>query len=207
MGTDLINLENPDLLRILIEAFSTNNVVQTLDYVPSSNLGYLAVSLVDVSWLKVNPLFAIITPSGNSAEFIITIDPSGINPGYHSSGITVYSSHAGEMERMFIPINLDYVTGIAGEQSDVPDEYQLYQNYPNPFNPSTTIKYDLKEKSFVELKLYDILGREIDVLVNKEQSAGRYELEFDASNLASGIYFYRIQAGEYVSVKKMLLMK
>ena len=89
----------------------------------------------------------------------------------------------------------------------IPTEFTLYQNYPNPFNPSTTFKYDIKERSFVELKIYDLLGREVYKMVNKEKPAGSYQIEFDAKDLPSGIYLYKLQAGDFVETKKMVLMK
>lgn len=89
----------------------------------------------------------------------------------------------------------------------IPLEYALAQNYPNPFNPSTIISYSIPEAGFVNLKLYDVLGNEIKSLVNAQQEAGKYELIFDASGLASGVYYYRIQSGEFTSTKKLMLMK
>ncbi len=74
----------------------------------------------------------------------------------------------------------------------IPDNYVLYQNYPNPFNSGTTIKYDLPEAAFVSLVLYDILGREVKRLVNEEQQAGKYSVKFEAGDLSSGVYFYKI---------------
>ena len=88
-----------------------------------------------------------------------------------------------------------------------PLTFALEQNYPNPFNPSTIIHYALPEKSNVELIVYDILGNEVATLVNEEKPAGSYEVEFSATGLPSGIYFYRIQAGSFVETKKMVLMK
>jgi len=85
--------------------------------------------------------------------------------------------------------------------------YTLKQNYPNPFNPRTTIKYSIPESEFIQLTVYDMLGREVSKLVNEEQSKGAYKIEFDSSRLTSGIYFYRLQSGKYVETKKMLLMK
>lgn len=85
--------------------------------------------------------------------------------------------------------------------------YKLDQNYPNPFNPSTTISYSIKRESDVSLKVYDIMGREVSSIVNERQIAGSYDVEFDASLLASGIYFYKLAAGDFVSVKKMILLK
>ncbi|MBI3189689.1 MAG: T9SS type A sorting domain-containing protein, partial [Ignavibacteriales bacterium] len=99
--------------------------------------------------------------------------------------------------------------------SDVPDEFQLEQNYPNPFNPSTVIRYQLSVNSVVSLKVYDLLGREAAVMVNSEMmDEGEYEMEFDATNLSSGVYFYRLTANgtddnstSFTDVKRMLLVR
>ena len=99
---------------------------------------------------------------------------------------------------------------IINSQSDNTNElagFNLDQNYPNPFNPSTTIKYQIPELSFVTLKVYDVLGNEIAILVNEEIPTGIYEVEFIATTLPSGVYFYRLQAGSFVETKKMVLMK
>ena len=87
------------------------------------------------------------------------------------------------------------------------DGYHLYQNYPNPFNPSTKISWQSAVGSWQTLKVYDILGNEVATLVNEENAVGSYTVEFDATGLPSGIYFYRLQAGSFVETKKMLLMK
>lgn len=88
-----------------------------------------------------------------------------------------------------------------------PDSYNLAQNYPNPFNPVTTIRYSIPQSGFVTLKIYDLLGREVAALVNEEKSPGVYEVQFDGSNLASGVYLYTLQAGEFADTKKFLLLK
>jgi hypothetical protein len=93
----------------------------------------------------------------------------------------------------------------AGNQ--IPDSYDLAQNYPNPFNPSTTIRYQLPQDGMVTLKVYDILGSEVATLVNEQKPAGRYEVNFDASRLASGVYIYKLQSGSFISSRKMLLVK
>ncbi len=85
--------------------------------------------------------------------------------------------------------------------------YELYQNYPNPFNPQTTIKYQIPELSLVALKVFDVLGSEVVTLVNEEKQTGTYEVEFDATGLPSGVYFYQIKAGNYIETKKMLLLQ
>jgi hypothetical protein len=93
------------------------------------------------------------------------------------------------------------------QPTEFPKAFRLEQNYPNPFNPSTTIKYDLPKLSDVRLSVYDVLGREVSVLVNEKRDAGVHEVTLDGSGLASGVYLYRLQAGDIVSTKKMLVLK
>jgi hypothetical protein len=89
----------------------------------------------------------------------------------------------------------------------VPDKFELSQNYPNPFNPSTTISFSIPQKSDVSFKIYDILGNEVTTLINETREAGRYNVNFNASNYSSGIYFYSIKAGNFAETKKMTLIK
>jgi hypothetical protein len=96
---------------------------------------------------------------------------------------------------------------VYGNPPSMPIDYILYQNYPNPFNPNTTIEYSIPEKNKVILTIYDLLGHEIAVIVNEEQERGDYSLHFNANGLATGVYFYRIQAGPFIQTKKMMLMK
>ncbi|MBL7127652.1 MAG: T9SS type A sorting domain-containing protein [Ignavibacteria bacterium] len=89
----------------------------------------------------------------------------------------------------------------------IPKIFSLSQNYPNPFNPTTTIRYDIKTKGNIELKVFDLLGREITMLVNESQTPGTYEIVFDAASLPSGVYFYQLKAGDFVETKKMVVVK
>jgi hypothetical protein len=97
--------------------------------------------------------------------------------------------------------------GITNISTEVPDDYCLYQNYPNPFNPSTKIKFDVPKSSFVKLTVFDMLGREVEVLVNEKIQPGSYEYYWNASKYTSGVYFYRLQTDDFVQVRKMLLIK
>jgi len=101
-------------------------------------------------------------------------------------------------------ISLTGVTNLAGI---LPREFGLKQNYPNPFNPSTTIRYSLPHKSQVLLAVHNTLGQQVATLVQGQQTAGSYEVKFDGSKLASGVYFYRIQAGSFVQTRKLLLLR
>lgn len=100
------------------------------------------------------------------------------------------------------------LTGTLNSISEIiPTEYKLFSNYPNPFNPATKIKFDLPKSSLVRINIFDITGRMISEIVNQNLSAGSYETEFNGTNLSSGIYYYRIEAGEFVTTKKMILIK
>jgi photosystem II stability/assembly factor-like uncharacterized protein len=99
------------------------------------------------------------------------------------------------------------VTSIDNDNKLLPDEYELAQNYPNPFNPATKIKYQISELSFVTLKVYDVLGSEIATLVSEEKPSGKYEVDFSSKGLASGVYIYRMKVNDFITSKKMLLIK
>jgi hypothetical protein len=96
---------------------------------------------------------------------------------------------------------------IAQQEVQLPKVFALYQNYPNPFNPTTTIKYDVPRTSKVSLKLYDLLGQEVRTLVSEERAAGRYAVDLNANDLPSGVYYFRLLAGDFSDVKRLLLMK
>ena len=101
----------------------------------------------------------------------------------------------------------EMMTSTQSSSNQLPVAFTLIQNYPNPFNPTTTIKYELPRTSNVTLSVYDLLGRQVSVLVNERRSAGVHEAKFDGSNLASGVYFYRLQAGDFAQTKRLLLLK
>jgi len=110
-------------------------------------------------------------------------------------------------------LKIEYATAVEdGDILSIPADYSLSQNYPNPFNPSTTIKYAIPNvethgHAFVQLVVYDILGKVVTTLVNKEQQPGNYEVKFNTSGLPSGMYLYRINTGKFSNVKKMMLLK
>ena len=99
------------------------------------------------------------------------------------------------------------VTGVEDEFNGAIASYKLFDAYPNPFNPSTKISYQIPENNFVTLKVYDAIGNELAALVNENKQSGIYEVTFNAVELTSGVYFYRLQAGSFVETKKMLILK
>jgi hypothetical protein len=98
-------------------------------------------------------------------------------------------------------------TNVTDSSQQIPRRFSLEQNYPNPFNPSTTIRYQVTEAQVTTLKIYDLLGREVAVLVNKAEPQGIYEVQWNASTMPSGVYYYRLQAGSHVETKAMILLK
>ncbi len=135
--------------------------------------------------------YSFITKSGSSVE-IVASDTTAPNSGTIQTDGATWS-----------------ISGTVGVENEdqIPTQYSLSQNYPNPFNPSTTIQFSVPSSEFVTLKVYDVLGNEVATLVNEEKPAGSYLVEFNASYLSSGIYFCKIQAGNFSETKKLTLMK
>jgi hypothetical protein len=154
-------------------------------------------------------------------EFVVNFEYTSSDiPDIAIIEFTIESSLGGNQLHQGSKWYLDSLT--FGPLSDIGDEnekfpltFSLYQNYPNPFNPATTIRYNISEPSFVSLKVYDVLGNEIATLINEAKSAGNYEVEFDGTELSSGIYLYQLSAGNpepssgqgFVETKKMILLK
>jgi hypothetical protein len=143
------------------------------------------------------------TYGGSASDVAYSIKQTS-DGGYIITGHTL-SYGAGVHDVWLIRIAPD-VTSV-DETPAVSSEYRLFQNYPNPFNPRTTIKYDLPVDARVSLKLFNILGQEVATLVNEEQKAGYKSAVWNASNVASGVYVYRLQAGDFVASRKVLLLK
>ena len=146
---------------------------------------------------------------------IAFIDGKGTTTETQSYSFTDNNLQSGIYNYRLNQIDFDGTQEVVGELTvylSIPEQFTLEQNFPNPFNPSTTIKYSIPASEFVTLKVYDVLGSEVATLVNEEKPAGSYEVEFDSHsgegrNLTSGVYFYKIQAGNFVETKKMILMK
>ena len=128
--------------------------------------------------------------------------PRGI--AWTADGQTMYTA---DFDYSTISVYQNTSTDVAQAGSELPSSYELGQNYPNPFNPSTMINFSIPESGLVTLKVFNVLGQEIAELVNDVKSAGNYEVSFDASNLTTGMYVYKIQTGNYSATKKMLLVK
>jgi len=120
--------------------------------------------------------------------------------------LTFSQYKGGSYDGYYSVLETNVIVGIENNVSVV-ESFDLHQNYPNPFNPKTLINYDLKKSGFVTLKIYDVLGNEVAILKNEKQNAGSYEVEFDATNFPSGVYFYKLTSDNISLTKKMLLTK
>lgn len=140
------------------------------------------------------------------SDTLVRLNPLDSNTRYYwrVSGMNDFGEGGYSVTATFV--TSDQIMDVQ-ESGRLPSVFALKQNYPNPFNPSTTIGYDIPKNTFVTLSIYDILGREIAKLVSQNQNAGHYNVTFNAGSLPSGIYFYRLRAGDFSSVKKLILMK
>jgi hypothetical protein len=149
--------------------------------------------------ITVTPESGTIQPGG-SQTIQITFDATGLSNNTYTGEVNI-TSNGGS-----ITIPIDFIVGV-DDLIEKPVSFELHQNYPNPFNPSTKINYSLPASSKVSLVVYDILGRKIKTLVNEFQNAGKYNVDFNAEHLSSGVYFYRLSAGRFSETRKLLLLR
>ena len=173
----------------------------------ASDNGYLTIFQDGYSQLLSSSTY--LSPWTNYIRPEVTMGNFGNSPINGRWILRVYddaSSNSGTLMGWGLRFNSS-VTTVSPISTNIPGEYKLHQNYPNPFNPVTNINFDIPKAGLVSIIVYDITGREISTLVNHSMEAGSFNVEFDASNFASGTYFYKIQAGDFTDVKKMMLVK
>jgi len=172
-----------------------------------SKIGY-STSLDGITWMKFPD--PVLEPGAwDSWEGLGVGDPEVIYDGTMYHMYYDASGFDGEVYRIRIGYATDSSSASTGDDisNNLPRKFDLHQNYPNPFNPTTAIGYQLSAVSDVELSIYNLLGQKVVTLVNKRQQVGYHQVEWDASRFSSGVYFYRIQAGEFQDVKKMILLR
>lgn len=125
----------------------------------------------------------------------------------YNKNFEFWNSYKHDMHNTGAAFPIETLTEVSEFNNTLPSNFILSQNYPNPFNPATTIKYQIPKLSHVTLKVYDVLGNEINTIVNQEKPAGNYQVEFDAGKLTSGVYFYQLKAGTFIKTKKMILLR
>ncbi len=186
----------------------------TINVLFMSNLYQVQLITSENKWLSVSSGGVGTVFPGDSTELRFRVRTNNLPMG-STAGSLLIENNDPLNRTINVPITLDILTRLPELEDVIPQSFALFQNYPNPFNPSTAIRYELPRDSKVVLKIYNILGQEIAVLVNDEKKAGKYEVEYDGRGLASGVYFYRLQArqidggqaGEFVETKKLLLLK
>ncbi len=187
-----------------------------------TNLNFKIYRIIDQDWERVQFAFSEPRPERKDTlsrgDVVLLSDPLGAELSWRvifNRELTSNIPWGGDTLFLFTnkglsvydTIRVHGLTVDVNDNPEMPIEYSLFQNYPNPFNPSTKITYSVASLSNVSLKVYDILGREVVTLVNEEKPAGRYEVNFNASSLASGVYFYQIKAGSFIQTKKLMLLK
>jgi hypothetical protein len=152
-------------------------------------------------WVGVNNVIKFDVASGN---FVGNLNiPGSAASVYLDQKLWMYDQSDNTLKAYSVgTVNVAKETG-----NQIPLKYNLSQNYPNPFNPSTTISFSLPSKSFVSLKIFDVVGREVATLVSQELSAGNYKQQWNANGMPSGVYFYRLQSGSFTETKKLILLK
>ena len=187
---------------------TTNGGINWNDQVSSTNVRLNSVQFFDVSngWIAgENGLILNTTNGGSNWSEQTTPTTNNLNSIYFTS---LFNGWAVGTDGTILHTTNSGTTFIETTYSTAqPIDFVLQQNYPNPFNPSTKISWQSPVSSWQTLKVYDVLGKEVATLVNEYKPRGRYEVEFDASHLSSGVYYYQLRAGEYVEIKKMILMK
>lgn len=211
-----------NLVSLPIEFDSTLNLTafSSQIYYNTESFSFDSVGVSDLSEFSTNDISLIHRDSVNGKVIVDFANLSGAikNNYFIDSKLTYNFDRATKRDSVLIVVNGydNNLKNVFTKQTiytlqEIPNSYSLYQNYPNPFNPITTIEYDVPEKSFVNLTIYDILGRRVTTLVNEEKSEGTYRIQLDmnrvANGLASGVYLYRLQSGKFNVTKKMVLIK
>ena len=143
----------------------------------------------------------------NSVYHLSAVSFGATNDSVQAWGVTLNQNTYASGGQILTYRNRIGVVTSTKEQTQLPTEYSLSQNYPNPFNPSTTIRYALPKAQFVTLKIFNMTGQELTTLVNQQQTAGEHSFHWQAENLPSGVYLFRLQAGDFSATRKMILMR
>ncbi len=160
----------------------------------------------NTTWIEVTPAqFQV--PGGGSRQINLQFDPEFLRPSRYRVNLHIRSEIYDSTAIFPVTLIVQPVAVSPAPDNELPTDFALYQNYPNPFNPTTTIRYDLKNDGMTRLAVYNLLGMRVAELVNERQSAGRHEVQFSAENLPSGMYFYRLESGDFSHTAKMILMK
>jgi len=208
-----INIQNTSLTSLTSWVTSGWTNIYTGTYsVPGTGWQYINCPTSTFHWNGTSNILLEVCYTNSSYTTFSTVNATtlpGMIYGYYNDNITGCTTAATNVinDRPNVCFTMGQPLGVNNHNNGIPTKYELGQNYPNPFNPTTKIKYGLPKQSFVTLKIFDMLGREIKTLVNEQLQAGEYINEFNASDLPSGTYFYRLQTNNFTETKKMVLIK
>ncbi len=207
LGTAAISLDITSITDTVLTSDSSAHTI-TISNTGTGNLGWSILDTSNTSWTSVAPSFGLISPGLSSTTTI----------RFHSAGLTADSTYRSLLlvvsndllnPSIVFPISLTVLplTSVTETDKQLPTQFALHQNYPNPFNPETNIAFDLPGSAFVTLKLYNLIGQEVATIVNSQLTAGTHTYRVGSDNLASGLYLYRMNAGNFTQTKKMILIR
>lgn len=175
--------------------------------VGGGQLTYGILDTAGTAWFSANPVYGVLDSAG-SEIVMVTLRSAGLNidTTYRAQFTVVSNDPASNAIPVSVTLRVTSTTAVR-EGDAIPTQFALMQNYPNPFNPTTNFQFAISNLQFVNLKVYDILGREVATVVSQELKPGYYTVKFDAAYLSSGLYFYRLTAGAFTDVKKMVLIR
>ncbi len=210
VGIHLNQIRNPERINLVNTfLFSEQTIV---DAAPDNGLFHIPYSTFDAPWLWESSFYGVVN-AGDYSDIMLTFNTESLTTGSYQTNLMVLNNQP-EAEPGVIPVRLNVgPTSVAdGPVNPLPEEYALHPNYPNPFNPETTIKYQLPEAGEVNLEIYNVLGQKIKTLVQEFKEAGYHQVLWNGKRengmlAASGLYFYRLEAGDFMAVKKMLLLQ
>ncbi len=191
-----------------LQVRDTTFVVRNTGYASDSlTLTIDPVNVVPDTAIAVFPA-SFVVAAHDSQKVTFRIRPKLLMPQYYTAGITVVPK-AGTGQTALTKVFDFEIATFSGmlDPSGFPGEFSLDQNYPNPFNPSTTIRYGLANRSHVTLRVFNTLGQQVAQLVHGEVEAGYHQVQFDGNGLSSGVYLYRLQAGDFVTTKRLLFLR
>lgn len=189
-----------------IELRKNNSNVRVFNNTGGSGDNFIGTTLDDSALILIDSAAAPFTGSYGPNQMLTAFNNNSAN-GYWVLSITDNATgDTGLLKTWCLVIKIGFIDGI-NETIEIPNTFRLYQNYPNPFNPVTKIKYGLPKNGYVKLIVYDALGKEVDVLVDEYKESNTYEAVFDATNLPSGVYYYKLEAEGFRETKKMVIIK
>jgi carboxypeptidase T len=189
-----------------VDSTATHEV--TLSNTGNAPLFWGIADTLGTSWMTATPQLGT-TPAGGSSLIGVTLNATGLAPGATYTSHLLVLSNDPQAGSILLPVALrvEQTTSITADPGVIPEAYALYQNYPNPFNPATTIRFDLPEEQAVQLTVFNLLGQEVARLAEGRYAAGVHSVKADFHALPSGVYMYRLRAGAFVDVKKLLVVK